>query len=246
MIQNYAPSMKKYSNNGSNLNSGYGSRIFEEINDSGTTQFDYIIQKFKQDKDTRQAIIHIRNIKDSKEDIELMMNSKDIPCTLTLHFQILYNKLVLIVNMRSQDAMVGLVYDTFTFTMLQELLYIKLKNIYPELSLGKFIMFASNEHIYENWYEKVNNILENNDIYKDINWEMPSMQEVDMEKILRYECNIRQDYMVKAWDDDNSIPKYWRDILNILAWNRTKDDSFLKNIDISLEKSINIFKGEIK
>jgi hypothetical protein len=75
---------------------------------------------------------------------------------------------------------------------------------------------------------------------------MPSMQEVDMEKILRYECNIRQDYMVKAWDDDNSIPKYWRDILNILAWNRTKDDSFLKNIDISLEKSINIFKGEIK
>jgi hypothetical protein len=131
--------------------------------------------------------------------------------------------------------------------MLQELLYIKLKKIYPELSLGKFIMFASNEHIYENSYEKTNNILENIDIYKVQTLEMPSMQEVDIDLILRYEQLLHQPWssIGRPWNQNKDIPKYWRDILDILAWNKSKDHSFLKDIDISLERSIDIFKKEI-
>ncbi len=153
-ISKYAPSMEKFSDDGKTIRSGYGYKMFRPYLD-GQTQVEYVINKLMSDRDSRQAVIMIREPEDTLHDIRMGLKSKDIPCTLSLHFMIINNKLTLIVNMRSQDLMVGKVYDIFTFTMLQEYIAMAL-----EVDLGDFIMVDNNLHIYERWFEKANNILE--------------------------------------------------------------------------------------
>ena len=78
MIQYYAPSYNKYSDNGIILNGAYGPRIKRNL--------EKIINLLKSDCDTRRAVIPIYD----KADVGLKSN--DIPCTLTLQFMIRNNE----------------------------------------------------------------------------------------------------------------------------------------------------------
>lgn len=210
MIKYYAPSMAKFSNDGKTVNSGYGRQL---INNNGVNQIKYVIDKLMQDKDSRHAIIMIRDIRDTKEDIELGYKSKDIPCTLSLHFQIVNNELILIVNMRSQDLCIGKLYDTFCFTMLQELIYVKLKKKYKTLKLGYYICFDSNVHIYNEWEKRVNNMFEM-ETESVFGYQMPKMEDVDIADVVIAEESIRKVIGPRF----NDLSEYWWKLIEILLW----------------------------
>jgi thymidylate synthase len=106
-------------------------------------QLDLIIDKLKNNPSTRQAVI---SIYDGKE----INNYKfDTPCTLSIHFQIINEKLCMTVNMRSNDLWFGFCNDQYCFSKLQEMVSKELN-----LEIGWYYHFSSNIHLYNNYLNK--------------------------------------------------------------------------------------------
>lgn len=144
------------------INSNYGNRIFGfsdvpaflRNQDSGEPhdQWADTIDLLTRDKDTRQAIMNIHVPSDRHE------GNRDICCTLTMQFLIRENALHLIVNMRSQDIILGFTNDVFQFTMLQECMQVQLKEAYPKLELGHYFHNSGSMHVYERHFEMAEKI----------------------------------------------------------------------------------------
>ena len=114
-----------------NVNSNYGwqwNRMY---------QLDYVIDRLKSDKDTRQATI---SIYDGKEH---PLYHRDTPCTYAIQFTIVNDRLNMCVTMRSNDLWYGFCNDQYCFSQLQ-------KKIAERLSMdvGEYYHFAHNMHIY--------------------------------------------------------------------------------------------------
>lgn len=93
-------------------------------------------QILKADPDSRQAVAAIY-------DATARHQSKDIPCTLTLQFFIRGGKLLLMVNMRSNDLLWGTPYDVNAFAFLQEVMASWLG-----IEMGEYIHTNGSTHIY--------------------------------------------------------------------------------------------------
>ena len=163
MIEAYAPSYKNFAEKGIAYGA-YGKRwknspgfvkentVFFHPN--GNDQLEAVIHLLKNKPNTRQAIMTCWDSGDLLHAI--IGDHKDLPCTVSLKFYVRNGKLHLIVDMRSNDAWLGLPYDIFCFTTLQRIVAAECK-----LQLGTYIHQAGSEHIYEKNYEKINKILEN-------------------------------------------------------------------------------------
>lgn len=150
------------------INSNYGHRLFghsftQGLVEGGNTdvgfkrihQWQETIALLKRDKDTRQAIMNIHLPMDRHAD------NKDVPCTISLQWLIREDRLHLIVNMRSNDLILGFTNDVFQFTMLQEAMLLQLRDTYPELQLGFYFHNAGSMHIYERHFEMADSIIKN-------------------------------------------------------------------------------------
>mgnify|MGYP003114225384 CR=1 FL=1 len=136
------------------INSNYGAIIFgsSEVNRSN---FERIIYTLNNDKYSRKAVILIANN-------EVFENEEtDCQCTLSMVFCIRNDKLHLTVNMRSNDAIYGLANDIPFFTIVQEMVYWKLKDKYPELQMGRYYHQVNSLHVYERHFKMLQSILEN-------------------------------------------------------------------------------------
>jgi len=122
--------LEKYSDDGLTMRGAYGPPFIQQVN--------YVYEKLQQDPDSRQAVLTIweRNPRDSK----------DIPCTLSVQFLIRGDTLHTVVNMRSQDAWLGVPYDLFTFTMMTLYLNTLFGGKYK---LGILTVMVGSQHIYE-------------------------------------------------------------------------------------------------
>lgn len=189
MIQYYAPSYDKYSDDGKTLNGAYGPRIKKSLLK--------IVEILRNDPDSRRAVVPIYG----KENAGL--NSKDIPCTIGFQFLIRNNKLDMIVNMRSNDIFLGFPYDTFNFTMWQEYVACKLN-----IEIGTYTHIANSLHFYEKDREKIvkaslaeeveENKMEPMPIY-DIENQLLMLYEIE-EKIRNkkeYNSNEQNEYFLK-------------------------------------------------
>ena len=115
-----------------NVNSNYGwqwNRMY---------QLDYVIDRLKSDKNTRQATI---SIYDGKEH---PLYHKDTPCTYAIQFTIVNDKLNMCVTMRSNDLWYGFCNDQYCFSQLQEMVALE-----TEYDVGSYFHFAHNLHLYE-------------------------------------------------------------------------------------------------
>ena len=112
----------------------YGARMFGEKN----SQWNEIRKKLMKDADSRQAVIAIYQPQD------LFSVSLDIPCTCVLQYFIREGKLHSVTYMRSNDIYLGMPYDIFSFTMLQEMLSIECG-----VQLGSYTHMVGSLHIYE-------------------------------------------------------------------------------------------------
>ena len=137
----YLERMRDFSDDGKTLRSAYGERIFGKHPDF-PNQWANVIANLCKDKDSRQAVINVNYSHD------LGIFTKDVPCTLNLQFFIRDNKLNLIVRMRSNDSYMGLIYDVFSFTLFQEMMFNTLKIYYPDLELGTYVHNAGSMHLY--------------------------------------------------------------------------------------------------
>lgn len=127
-LTRFNPNMAKFSDDGRTLAGAYGPRL--------ESQWPYIYSMLLRDPDTRQAIASIWTPNPEP--------SLDIPCTLSLQFLRREDKLNLIVTMRSSDIWLGLPYDMFSFSQMQNA-------IAGELQLARgWIQFnLGSSHLYE-------------------------------------------------------------------------------------------------
>lgn len=101
------------------------------------------------DKDTRQAILRF-----SLPEHQWKGN-KDQTCTMHGNFLIREDKLFLSIVMRSNDLVLGLVYDLPWFISLMDKMVEELKPYYPNLTKGDYTHTVHSLHIYERDEEKV-------------------------------------------------------------------------------------------
>lgn len=131
--------MQNFSDNGITMYGDYGSRIADKI--------PLLINKLKDDKDTRQAVLTIYD----SDDIDMV--SRDIPCTVMLQFTIRNERLNMHVFMRSNDCIWGMPYDVFMFTNMQMVIANEL-----DLACGNYYHTATSMHIY---HERDKEIIDN-------------------------------------------------------------------------------------
>ena len=136
-ISKRAPIWKNHMDQNGNVRSNYGWQW------SRNKQLNLVIDKLKNDKFTRQAVL---SIYDGKEQNTYTF---DTPCTLSIHFQIVDNELCMTVNMRSNDLWFGFCNDQYCFSKLQQLIANKLK-----IKVGWYYHFSSNMHLYNEFLNK--------------------------------------------------------------------------------------------
>lgn len=138
-VAHYNKQWRNYSDDGLTLNGAYGKRIFQyEENGEIINQVEAVIEKFRQDKDSRHGTVLIFKPSD------LLKQTKDVPCNNLLRFSIRNNKLQLINVVRSNDIIFGLPYDIHFFTLLQELVAARLG-----VELGNYVHIVDSLHLYE-------------------------------------------------------------------------------------------------
>lgn len=130
----------------------YGPGLEAELrkrDNSLRTPWEWSKQCLLADKDTRQAILRF-----SLPEHQWKGN-KDQVCTLSGNFLIREDKLNLTIVMRSNDLVLGLVYDLPWFISLMDKMIDELKPTYPNLTKGTYTHIVHSLHIYERDEEKV-------------------------------------------------------------------------------------------
>jgi thymidylate synthase len=130
------------------IESAYGNLIFNP-NIYGNIPIDWVYHSLVRDKDSRQAILHYNNPGHLKPE------NKDVVCTMYNQFIIRDNRLHMIVNMRSNDIIRGLFFDTPYFMCLQQVLLNLLKEVYPGLKMGYYYHNAGSMHVYEEHFDLI-------------------------------------------------------------------------------------------
>jgi thymidylate synthase len=120
--------MRQFSDDGVWLTGAYGPHI--------CAQKQRVISKLRKDPATRQAVIQIPR--------PPLVDTKDEPCTLSLQYLFRDGKLHCTVTMRSSDIWLGVPYDMFTFSQVQNC-------IAGELGMprGNLMLQAASSHLYE-------------------------------------------------------------------------------------------------
>lgn len=127
------------------------------------TPWEWAKQCLIADKDTRQAFLRF-----SLPEHQWMGN-KDQTCTMHANFLIRDDKLNLSVVMRSNDLVLGLVYDMPWFVSLIDRMVEELKPHYPTLTKGTYTHTVHSLHIYERNEEMVLKMLGIRDVKNNPN-----------------------------------------------------------------------------
>lgn len=145
-IQAYSKAISSFSDDGFYFKGAYGPRVVDQLH--------YIVDSLIEDINTRQAVLTIWRPNPRA--------SKDIPCTVNIQWFIRNNTIYCIDTMRSSDIWLGWPYDIFNFTMLTGYIMLLLRERgVNNLQLGKIYLNAGSQHLYENNFEKVIDILNN-------------------------------------------------------------------------------------
>ncbi len=140
----------EFSDNGETFFGAYGPMIVNQLN--------YVVEKLRNDRDTRQAGLTIWRMNPPA--------TKDVPCTISMFFNIRDDELNCHVFMRSSDAWLGIPYDVFNFSMVSHMVcamynVVKDPAVEPEKPVrpGTLYLTAASSHLYEQNMTDVVNIL---------------------------------------------------------------------------------------
>lgn len=140
-IMPFSPFWQMISDDGETVNSNYGHCIHNKF---GFDQWDYIRDMLRDNPETRQAVIHIKEPRNT-----ITNPTKDVNCTVMMQFFVRGGKLHLTVYMRSNDIWLGFPFDVFQFTSMQILMAMELG-----VEIGTYTHHAGSLHLYtKNWRE---------------------------------------------------------------------------------------------
>lgn len=215
------------------INSNYGNRLFGLAQIDGLkerNQWQTALDILAADSESRQAIVNIHMPSDRHD------GNKDVACTLTLQFFIRENALHMIVNMRSNDIILGFTNDVFQFTMLQEIMMLQLRDQYPELELGHYFHNAGSMHLYSRHFKMAEQLAEE---------EMKDLSMIPMDKfdnVIHNALSAIQNEYVNAQDDDD-LPEsfcYHPEFENLSPyWQALVDGLYLRN-----EAALHVLYGQ--
>lgn len=256
-IRHYLARMDDFSDDKIYMRGGYGPRFrhfngkdFDYAIDSAfeeqaceVDQFRYVIECFKEDYQTRRAIVTIGDpMKDDFGADHHLKHTLDVPCTRMLHFMkdASENKLNLVVSMRSNDMLWGAsAVNIFNFTFIQEYFAAML-----DMKVGSYFHIANNFHFYEDKLEMVQRIAASDsvdDIPFTYSKTFKNLNEFDVlvKKLLEEETKMRlqkSDYRYVEFDD-----LFFKDWYNVLfAANMSKEVEFvnpmLKNLRFKIQR----------
>lgn len=146
-IEQHATMWKKLRQEDGSYYSNYGQYIFSKMTPDGVDAFTFCYEQLAREADTRRAAIPLLRTE------HCFTDNSDMVCTFAIQFFIRNGRLVMIVNMRSNDAVWGLTNDAFCFSMLHRLMYMALRAKYPALRLGEYHHIANTLHVYERHYD---------------------------------------------------------------------------------------------
>jgi thymidylate synthase len=133
---------------------------------------------------------------------------RDVSCACTLQFLVREGRLHAIAYMRSNDAIWGLPYDVFLFSMLQELLATELG-----LPLGSYYHFAGSLHLYEYHFALARELIE---APKPEPFEMPPMTAPQQSsELIKAEVETRKHGTASA-ELLATLDPYWADLIRVL------------------------------
>lgn len=127
-IAPYCSEIAKFSDDGENFFGAYGP--------PWTSQAQYVVDKLRQDPDSRQALLTIWR--------QNPPETRDVPCTVAMQYLNRDGALHAIVTMRSSDCWLGLPYDVFNFSRLLAMVAGELR-----LQVGSLQLNAGSFHLYE-------------------------------------------------------------------------------------------------
>jgi len=130
-------------------NFGVHEYLMNHAHEAMRTPWEWCVDALKTDKDTRQAILRFSLPE------HFYKGNKDMVCTLAGNFHIREDKLFFSIHMRSNDLMLGLVYDLPWFISLMDDMIDELKDEYPNLTKGTYTHKVDSIHIYERDEEKI-------------------------------------------------------------------------------------------
>jgi len=194
MPSSYVKNLLTFSDDGETMRAGYGPRIrgfgghlwnkairgvdgsvlywMEKQYDSrnschnlGTVdQLKFVVDKFKQDPTTREAVITIHDPMADDFNGNEILRTKDTPCTRSIHFMIVNDKMNCYVDMRSNDLFWGFsAVNIFNFTLMQE--YVAAMVGVP---VGVYFHKVDNLHIYEGSLPMLQSIIAANETSRGV------------------------------------------------------------------------------
>lgn len=191
------------SDDGMTVRSGYGERLFDH---NGNNQIHNVITLLREKPTSRRAVIQLFDASDLSSDFN------SIPCTCTLQFIVRNDKLNLLVNMRSNDAYLGLPHDVFAFTMLQEIVARSIG-----IDIGIYKHCAGSLHLYDKHRSDARTYLVEG-------WQSPIAMEPmplgdpwnALALVGEVEEKARTNQEVSI--DNNQLAAYWMDLCRLLVF----------------------------
>lgn len=137
---NSSPNFEHFRESDGTFWGAYGERISDQLA--------CVVSKLRADPSSRQAVITLW-----KPAFDNVPGKKDYPCTIGLVYAIIDGKLCAKTMMRSNDVWLGLPYDVFQFTQLQQTIARVL-----EIQAGTYTHVALSLHLYEKHFAKVDDL----------------------------------------------------------------------------------------
>jgi len=215
----YISAYRKEANADGHINGAYGPRLFSSY---GLDQVEAVTELLKRKPTTRRAVVQLYGAKDLQID-------EEVPCTTTLQFFIRDGRLHLLASLRSNDVYLGLPHDIFCFTMLQEMMALRL-----DVELGEYRQSVGSFHLYDRHESRVEHYLKEGHHGLAEMPPMPSGDPFAMSgQLLQVEAQIR----AGASDGITALPPYWADLMRLVQAHFTDDPSAMDDIKASLSNA---------
>ncbi|NNB94890.1 thymidylate synthase [Corallococcus exiguus] len=215
-IGHYAPSIRKYSMDGSTLTgTAYGTKIFH-FGGAAINQWKQVAQLLREDPSTKRAVLQIFDAHEL-----LVADNIDVSCTLGLQFFARKGRLHAAAFMRANDAYRGIVSDVFSFTFLQEMMAHQLG-----LQLGSYYHYVGSFHIYEPDIAAVERFLAEPPSSEASAHLLPAMPEGDnweaVRVVLQHEQELRHNRRQITVEGlaSTGVPIYWQQVLGLFEVHR--------------------------
>ncbi|MFE9436562.1 thymidylate synthase [Streptomyces sp. NPDC006640] len=149
-LEPYAPKIRSYYGGDCFVTgSDYGGQIFgDKVNGS---QWSKVVALLRKDSGSKRAFIGIYSPDDV---VSLLPENHDLSCTAGFQVLVRDGKLHWITTMRANDAYRGFVSDTFSFTLLQELLAATL-----DIPVGQYLHRPASLHTFDEDVPSIKRIL---------------------------------------------------------------------------------------